>query len=121
MKYLVLFALSIPLLAAPVADLVDRMPTFGQNARFEGPAWQEAIAIFDELLAGGDVAILAVVDLLIEPSETANFKPRYVMHGLAQYVARADKAQARALFLRALGKAVTDEKRPIAVRGLPKD
>ncbi|MFT5127608.1 MAG: HEAT repeat protein/protein-L-isoaspartate O-methyltransferase [Rhodothermales bacterium] len=117
MKTIFLLALSLPLLAAPAAELVDRMPTFGANARFEGPAWEEASAIYDELLAGGEASILGVVDLLIEPSETPNFKPRYVLHGLAQYLARGDKELERNSFLAALGKAVDDEKRPVAIRG----
>jgi HEAT repeat protein/protein-L-isoaspartate O-methyltransferase len=117
MKHLALFILSLPLFAAPVAELVNRMPEFGANARFEGPAWDAAKPIFDEILAGGDAAVTAVVDLLREPGGTPNFKPRYVMHGLAQYLAASDKTEERTVFLTALGNAVDNEKRPIAVRG----
>lgn len=116
MNKLALFLIALSSFAASVPELVNRMPDFGPDARLEGPAWDEARGIFEELLSGGETAVLALVDMLVEPGNTPNVKPRNVLHGLAQYLARDTHDAQRQAFLKALDKAVMDDKRAPAIR-----
>ncbi len=104
--------------AAPkpdVAALVDKMPAFAANSMFEGPARADAEKLFEQVLAGGAPAVVAVVDMLAPPP-AENFKPRYVLHGMAQWLGDDKLADKRRVFVGALASTLGSQ-RPKWVQG----
>lgn len=97
-----------------VPELVDRIPPLDKGGTFTAPPWEEAIAIFDGVLKADGVA--AVVDLLKPVDDGQDYKARYVLHGLAQYLGRPGKEEARAKYATALAAELSSE-RPVSVRG----
>jgi len=87
---------------SPIAALVDKMPAFGPDSMFEGPPRAEAEKVFDQVLAGGAPGVVAVVDMVVPPGDVDNFKPRYVLHAMAQWLCEAKLADKRRLFVDAL-------------------
>ena len=85
-----------------IAELVDQIPALDKRGTFTGPSWEEAIPIFDGVLAAGKEGVVAVVAMLKEIDDGADYKARYVLHGLAQYLGRPGKEAGRALFVDAL-------------------
>lgn len=101
--------------AADVKALVERMPAFAANSMFEGPERADAEKLFEQILAGGAPAVTALVDM-VAPPPAENFKPRYVLHGMAQYLGEPRLAEKRRLFVGALAAALGGE-RPKWVQG----
>jgi len=85
-----------------IAEIVDRIPALDKRGTFTGPSWEEAIPIFDDVLAAGRPGVIALVALLKDVDDGSDYKARYVLHGLAQYLGRPGKEEARALFVGAL-------------------
>ncbi len=100
-----------------IAELVDRVPALDlKRGTFTGPAWEEAAAIFDGVLAAGRDGVAGVVAMLHETDDGQDYKARYVLHGLAQYLGRPGKAEARTMFVAALASQLGGE-RPKSVQG----
>jgi len=85
-----------------IAELVDQIPALDKRGTFTGPSWEEATPIFDGVLAAGKEGVTAVVAMLKDVDDGADYKARYVLHGLAQYLGRPGKEAARSLFVEAL-------------------
>jgi HEAT repeat protein len=85
-----------------IAELVDQIPALDKRGTFTGPSWDEAMPILDGVLAAGKDGVLAVLALLKEVDDGSDYKARYVIHALAQYVGRPGKEAARAVVAEAL-------------------
>ena len=112
--------------SAEIQALVDKIPpldskdlknpmlkTRPSDGKFTGPPWDEAVKILDPILAGGKDGIAAVVDLLKEVDNGEDYKARYVLHALAQYVCRADKSEQQEFYVSALASALDGRPKPI--------
>jgi hypothetical protein len=97
-----------------VPELVDKMPPLDKGGTFTAPAWDEAIPIFDAILKADGVS--AVIDLLKPVDDGQDYKARYVLHALAQYLGRPGKEDARVKFSTALAAQLSGDK-PASVRG----
>jgi hypothetical protein len=99
-----------------LAEIVDRIPELDKRGTFTGPSWEEAIPIFDDVLLGGRDFIVGLVALLKDPDDGSDYRPRYLLHGLAQYLGRPGKESPRAIFAQALVTQLGGE-RPKSVQG----
>ena len=97
-----------------IEELVDKVPPLDKGGTFTGPSWDEAVPIFDALLKAE--ATSALVGMLKAVDDGQDYKARYLLHGLAQYLGRPDKAEARLKFSTALAAALSSD-RPAAARG----
>ncbi len=66
------------------------------KGKLTGPAWGTIKPILDSLLAGGSESIMLLIDLIKEPDLGPAYKPRYVLNGLAVYVARPENRKGAA-------------------------
>jgi len=106
-----------------LADIVDRVPDLdeggkkgGAEGKLTGPPWPQAVRdIFDPVLAGGKAAVMALVDMLKEVDDGADYKVRYTLHGLSMYTCRKGKEKARAEFIDAYATALGQD-RPAAIK-----
>lgn len=85
-----------------IAELVDQVPALDKRGTFTGPSWEEATPMLDGLLAAGRDGLAAVVAMLKEVDDGSDYKARYALHALAQYVGRPGKEAARKTFVDAL-------------------
>src|SRR5258706_15039968 len=85
-----------------LAEIVGQIPELDKRGTFTGPTWDDAIKIFDAVLAGGKESVVGVVAMLKDLDDGSDYKARYVLHGLAQYLGRPGKEAARATFAEAL-------------------
>jgi hypothetical protein len=99
-----------------LAEIVGQIPELDKRGTFTGPAWDDAIKIFDAVLAGGRESIVAVVAMLRDIDDGSDYKARYVLHGLAQYLGRPGKEAARGMFAEALASQLGGD-RPKLVQG----
>jgi hypothetical protein len=100
-----------------VAELVGQVPALdAKRGTFTGPTWEEAAAIFDGVLALGRDGVVGVVAMLQDTDDGRDYKARYVLHGLAQYLGRPEKAEARLLFTAALASQLGGD-RPKGAQG----
>jgi HEAT repeat protein len=97
-----------------IPELVEKIPPLDKGGTFTAPAWDEAIPIFDGVLKADGVG--AVVAMLKDVDDGQDYKARYVLHGLAQYLGRPGKEEARARFSTALAGQLAGD-RPASVRG----
>jgi len=67
--------------------------------KLTGPRWAAAEKIHDAVFAGGKEAILALIGMLGEGNDPANYRPRYLLHGMAVYACRPGKQAQRALLI----------------------
>ena len=67
-----------------IAGLVDQVPALDKRGTFTGTTWEEALPIFDGVLAAGRGGVVAVVGMLKEIDDGVDYKARYVLHGIAQ-------------------------------------
>jgi HEAT repeat protein len=72
------------------------------KGRLTGPPWPEAEKLYEPILAGGKDAVLAVIDLIKDNDTGPDYKPRYVLHGLALYVSRPANQRHRATLVDAI-------------------
>ncbi len=98
-----------------LAELVDRVPPLDKRGTFTGPAWEEIIPVLDGLLAGGRESLIGVVALLKDVDDGADYKARYLLHALAQYLGRPGKEAGRTLFVEALASQLGAERSKSAV------
>ncbi len=99
-----------------LAEIVGRVPELDKRGTFTGPSWEEAIPIFDAVLEGGREHVAGVVAMLNPVDDGSDYRARYVLHGLAQYVGRPGKEAARATFAAALATQLGGD-RPKPVQG----
>jgi hypothetical protein len=99
-----------------IAEAVDRMPALDKRGTYTGPPWAEAMPIFEEVVDAGRDGVSAVVALLKEVDDGADFKARLVLHGLAQYLGRPGQEARRATFVGALASQLGGD-RPKPVQG----
>lgn len=83
-----------------VAELVGRMPDSdnpGQTSKFTGPDPAMAEEVFRAILAGGSDALKELVALVKDPTgpDFKDFRPEYVLHGIAVFVGRPDQRDSR--------------------------
>jgi hypothetical protein len=94
-----------------IADLVSRMPDSdqpGKTSTFTGPDPAAAEKIFGEILAGGREAIGALIDLVRATTDPdfRDYRPQYVLHGLAILAGRPGNEAARKVFADAIAEAL---------------
>jgi hypothetical protein len=85
-----------------IAELVDQIPALDKRGTFTGPTWEDALPILDGVLAAGKEGVAAVIAMLKPVDDGADYKARYVLHALAQYVGRPGKEAARKIVADAL-------------------
>ena len=112
--------------AEEIKALVDQVPpldskdtkdpmlkTRPSDGKLTGPVWEEAVQILDPILTGGKGAIAAVMDLLKPVDDGADYKARYVLHAMAQYVNRKGKEEEQSMVVDALLSALKGRDKPI--------
>lgn len=97
-----------------VKELVDRIPPLDTGGTFTGPTWEEAAAICDDILKADGVG--AVIDLLNPVDDGQDYKARYVLHAMAQYVGRPGKEAERLKYCGALASRLSSDTH-VSVRG----
>lgn len=97
-----------------IEELVDKVPPLDKGGTFTGPSWDEAVPILDALLKAE--ATSALVGMLKAVDDGQDYRPRYLLHVLAQYLGRPEKEEQRRKFSTALAAALSSDK-PAAVRG----
>jgi len=83
-----------------VPALVLRMPDSdqpGKASTFTGPDPEAASKVFDEILAGGGEAIADLIALVRDTADPAfkDYRPQYVLHGLALRAGRPGNEDGR--------------------------
>lgn len=79
------------------------------KGKLTGPAWDEAAKVYDEILVGGKESVVALIDLMKPNAYASDYKPRYVLHGLAVYTAQPGKEKQRGMLREALVARVNGE------------
>ena len=72
--------------------------------------------VISEIHKGGRRSISGLIDMLVEPGEGDDVKPRYALHCLAVYVCKLNDDRRRRTFARALASQLGGD-RPKAVQG----
>src|SRR6266576_2727956 len=67
-----------------------------EKGKLTGPAWADAVKVYDAILSGGAESVGVVLDMVSEKDVGPAYKPRYVAHALAVYATRAGKEKERA-------------------------
>ena len=80
-----------------IAEAVDQVPALDKRGTFTGPAWEEILPAVDTVLAAGRDGVVAVVGMLKDVDDGADYKARYFLHVIAQYVGRPGKEAARTM------------------------
>ena len=91
-----------------LAALVEKMPELDKRGTLTGPRRTVARRTYDTILAGGEKNIAGLVDMLKDKEEVADWKARYVIHGMAHYLCGPDKKKEQATFLRGLASKLGD-------------
>jgi len=99
-----------------IAELVDQVPALDKRGTFTGPSWEEATPMLDGLIAAGRDGIVAVVAMLKDVDDGSDYKARYALHALAQYVGRPGKEAARKMLADAFASQLGGD-RPKGVQG----
>jgi HEAT repeat protein len=99
-----------------IAELVDQIPALDKRGTFTGPSWEEALPLFDGIVAAGREGVTGVVAMLKEVDDGSDYKARYVLHGIAQYLGRPGKEAARTMYVAALASQLGGD-RPKGVQG----
>jgi len=80
-----------------LAGLVDTVPDADKSGRNPGtltaPDLETMKKIYDEVLKGGKDSVAGLAKLLVEPGKGADYKARYVLHGLVTYVDRQENEE----------------------------
>jgi len=99
-----------------IAEAVEQVPALDKRGTFTGPAWEEILPAVDSVLSAGKDGVVAVVAMLKDVDDGADYKARYFLHVIAQYVGRPGKEAARATFIEALASQLGGD-RPKGVQG----
>jgi hypothetical protein len=93
-----------------IAEAVDQVPALDKRGTFTGPAWEDILPALDAVLAAGKDGVVAVVAMLKDVDDGADYKARYFLHALAQYLGRPGKEAPRAMFVEALASQLGGER-----------
>ncbi|HVE43145.1 MAG TPA: HEAT repeat domain-containing protein [Planctomycetota bacterium] len=93
-----------------IAEAVDQVPALDKRGTFTGPSWDELLPALDTILAAGKDGVVAVVAMLKDVDDGADYKARYILHVLAQYLGRPGKEAPRAIFVEALASQLGGER-----------
>jgi len=112
----------MPLSKDEIAALLARLPDTdepGQESKFTGPEPQAAQKIFEEILAGGPETIAELIRLLHTPADSAykDYRPEYVLHGLAVYAGHPEREEQRRVLSDSFGSPIRRNDLPKGVRG----
>lgn len=99
-----------------IAEAVEQVPALDKRGTFTGPAWEEILPALDAVLAAGKDGVVAVVAMLKDVDDGADYKARYFLHAIAQYVGRPGKEAQRTTFIEALASQLGGD-RPKGVQG----
>jgi HEAT repeat protein len=97
-----------------IEELVVRIPPLDRKGTFTAPAWEESAAVFQGLLRLD--ATSALVGMLGPVDDGEDYKIRFILHGLAQYLGRPGLEAQRRKFSAALAAELSGQ-RPASVRG----
>jgi HEAT repeat protein len=97
-----------------IEELVLRIPPLDRKGTFTAPAWEEAVAVFHGLLKLNATSTL--VGMLGPVDDGEDYRIRFILHGMAQYLGRPGKEAERRKFAAALAAELSAE-RPASVRG----
>ncbi len=94
-----------------VEELVGQLPNSDQpdaESKFTGPKWEVVEKMCAEILAGGREKILALVDLVRDPSRErwTSFRAEYLLHALALYVGVQARREERRLLTETLASRI---------------
>lgn len=92
---------------------IPLLKTKPSDGKFTGPEWDEALKIIEPILKGGKASITGLVDLLEEVDDGRDYKARYLLHAMAQFVCRADKQEQQDMVIDALASSLTGRPAPI--------
>jgi hypothetical protein len=81
-----------------------------EKGKLTGPAWADAVKVYDAILSGGAESVGVVLDMVSEKDTGPAYKPRYVAHALAVYATRPGKEKERAAVTEALVARLQSEK-----------
>jgi HEAT repeat protein len=92
----------------------------GEGSKFTGPAPSLADDLCEQVLAGGNERIVALIQLIRDPGspEFKNYKAEYLLHCLVIYAGRPDKAPHRERLLNALTSQLSNPDLSVGVRAL---
>ena len=85
-----------------VEQLVASIPDLDKNGKIDGPKPDDADKTFEALLTGGREAVDKLLGMIGEVDNGQDWKARYIIHALANYVCRPSKAEQRGLFVDAI-------------------
>ncbi len=94
-------------------------PKMGEASKFTGPDPEAANKIFESILAAGPEAVLELLKLIRDPSDTdfKNYKAGYVLHGLVLYASRKGQEERKKMLAKLLAGELGKESYSKAVRG----
>lgn len=104
-----------------VKALVEQMPDAdkpGETSKFTGPAPGAAEEVFEGILSGGRGSLLELIAMLRDHTdpEFKDFRPEYVLHGLAIYVGRPGNEKQQEQFAKTLASQLDSDEVPSAVK-----
>jgi HEAT repeat protein len=99
-----------------ISEAVEQVPALDKKGTFTGPAWEDIVPALDTVLAAGKDGVVAVVAMLKDVDDGSDYKARYFLHVLAQYLGRPGKEAARATFVGALASQLGGD-RPKGAQG----
>ena len=85
-----------------IGALVGRMPDPDKRGKLDGPAWGDAAKIFDAILEQGAAGIARLAGMLQDTDDGRDYRVRWVMNGIAQYVLRKGNERNRTAYIAAL-------------------
>ena len=95
-------------------DPTGRLPNLDNVGKLTGPSWDEAIAVYDEILKGGREALVKLIGAIPDFDAAETFKPRYALHGIVLYVCRPEKEKERATVVEALVSQIPERSKAVA-------
>ena len=99
-----------------IIDTVNTAPDLDRSGKVHGVTWEESSKAYDKIIAKGKDGYLQVAGMLQEVDDGTDYKPRYVLHGIAAYLTGPGKEAQRKEFAGALASALGGEM-PKAVQG----
>lgn len=102
--------------SSSLAALVNKLPDPDERGMLTNIDKEVVDNVISEIHKGGRRRTRGLIDMLVEPGEKDDVKPRYALHCLAVYVCKLDDDRQRRTFARALASQLGGD-RPKAVQG----
>lgn len=99
-----------------IIAIVNQTPDLDEFGKVHGMPWPENEKLYDSLFEAGEDGIRQVVGMLNDIDDGADYKPRYVLHGLVMYCGRPEK-EAPSKLLRETLCSELSEGYPASVKG----